>query len=196
MPSGAGRTGRDFAVANRERVLYSARVTNKLPKLIIAAGLALSLPIGCKDKDKDAKQEVEVKTLAAPAHGSPVAAEFVKFIGEGEERGMEVLLYNTGDKTAAGYFLLARYYDADDKLLMVKPGTPFEKDTDFTSMSGGRYKCEPKHNTTLTIEGDFLAIPAAATRAEVLITRVDAIGEDGMAIENWWSQDHFNEWPG
>jgi hypothetical protein len=110
-------------------------VTTKLRPLLIIATLALTGPIACKDKD-DEKPKAETKVLDAASNGSPISAELVKFTGEGEKRGMEVLLYNTGDKPAVAYFFLFRYYDANDKLLKVKPGTPFEADHDFTSMSG------------------------------------------------------------
>jgi hypothetical protein len=167
-------------------------VTAKLRPFLIFASLALAVPLGCGDKQEDKPKEVKV--LEAASNGSPISVEFVKFTGEGEGRGMEVLLYNTGDKTAAAYFFLFRYYDANDKLLRVKPGTPFEDDTDFTSMSGGRYKCEPKQNNTLEIDGDMIAVPAEAVRAEILATQVRA-SPDGKVIEDWWSQENWSEWP-
>jgi hypothetical protein len=168
-------------------------VNTKLARLLVFAGLALSVPVGCKDKEAD--KPAEVKVLAAPSNGSPVAVEFVEFIGDGEGRGMEMLLYNTGDKPAVAYHLLFRYYDANDKLLKVKPGTPFEGDTDFTSMSGNRYKCEPKQNATLKIEGDFVAVPADAVRAEAYASMVRTLAADDMTIEDWFSQENFGDWP-
>ena len=167
-------------------------------KLPFVAALALSLPLtlvataGCKDKGEEKK---EVKVIEQAANGSPVAAELVEFIGEGEGRGMKVRLYNHGDKTAAAMSLLFRYYDGDDKLLKVKEGTPFEKDTDFTSVSGRSYKCKPKKNATIELEGMIVSVPAAATRAEIITTKVSSLADDGMKIEDWWSQDNFNEWP-
>lgn len=167
-----------------------------LSALFLLAGLTLSGPIACKDKDADAnKQAVEVKVLEPASNGSPVSAEFVKFEGEGEDRGMEILLYNTSDKTAAAYTLLFRYYDANDKLLEVKPGTAFASDSDFTSMSGGKYKCEPKHNATLEVNGMAVAIPGEAVRAEVLVSQVRALASDGNTIEDWWAQENFSKWP-
>jgi hypothetical protein len=170
-------------------------VPTQFARLLVIAGLTLCAPLGCKDKDGDSPAAEEVKVLEAPANGSPVAAQFVKFTGEGDERGMEVLLYNTGDKTAASYILLFRYFDADDNILKVKPGTPFEKDSDFTSMSGGKYKCEPSKNKTLQVDHEIVAVPAAAVRAEILLSKVGAIASDGKAIEDWWSQENFSEWP-
>jgi hypothetical protein len=169
-------------------------VTTQPSKLLIFAVLALALPLGCKDKPADAPK-AELQVLDAASNGSPISAKLVKFTGEGEGRGMEVLLYNTSDKTAASYFFLFRYYDANDKPLKVKPGTPFESDTDFTSMSGGKYKCEPKQNATLEIDGRIVAVPAEAVRAEILATQVRAIAADGNTIEDWFSQDNFNDWP-
>lgn len=168
----------------------------KFSTLILIAGLTLSGPIACKGKDADSsKAQAEVKVLEPASNGSPISVEFVKFQGEGEDRGMEILLYNTSDKTAAAYMFLFRYYDANDKLLEVKPGTAFASDTDFTSMSGGKYKCEPKTNATLEVDGRALAIPAEAVRVDVLASQVRALASDGSTIEDWWSQDNFNKWP-
>lgn len=172
-------------------------MTIKLRNLLILAAFTLAAPLGCKDKDKDkeADQPKEVKALDAASNGSPISAELVKFTGEGAGRGMEVLLYNTGDKTAVAYTLLFRYYDASDKLLKVKAGTPFEADHDFTSMSGNKYKCEPKQNATLEIDGAMVGVPAEAVRAEILASQVRSVAADGTTIEDWWSQDNFSEWP-
>jgi len=169
-------------------------VTTKLRQLLVIAGLTLAVPLGCKDKDAD-QAKAEVKVLDPASNGSPISIELVKFTGEGEGRGMEVLLYNTGDKTAVAYHFLFRYYDANDKLLKVKPGTPFESDTDFTSMSGNKYKCEPKQNQTLEIDGVIVSVPADAVRAEIIASSVRTIAADGNTIEDWWSQENFGEWP-
>ncbi|KIG18530.1 hypothetical protein DB30_00215 [Enhygromyxa salina] len=163
-------------------------------RIPLIAALALTVPLGCGKKEAPKAEEVEV--LPEASNGSPLAVELVEFIGEGEERGLKVRLYNHGDKTAAGAMLLFRYYDASDKLLLVKPGTPFEKDNDFTSVSGGKYKCEPKQNNTFELDGRMLAVPADATRVEILASRVDTIAADGKTIEDWWSQENFAEWPG
>ncbi len=156
--------------------------------------LALSLAflglfaMGC---GKDGGEAAKVPPK--PANGSPLAAEFVGFGGSGAERTVKARLYNFGDKTAAGYVILARYYDADDKIMKVKPGTPFEKDTDFMSLSGNKYKCEPKKNATIEI--DMMNVPEGAKRAELLVSKVDAVAADGMKLEDWWSQDRWSEWP-
>jgi hypothetical protein len=163
---------------------------NTLTCLVIA-GLALGVPLGCKDKEAEKPAPVEV--LDAASNGSPISAKFVEFEGEGDDREMKVLVYNSGDKPAAAYFFLFRYYDANDKLLKVKVGTPFESDTDFTSMSGNKYKCEPKQNQTVEINARDA--PADAVRAEILATQVRTVAADGNTIEDWWSQENFNEWP-
>lgn len=168
---------------------------HKLARLPIIAALALTLPLGCGKKDDAEAKAEEVKVLPEASNGSPLAVELVEFVGEGEERGMKVRLYNHGDKTAAGAMLLFRYYDSGDKLLKVKAGTAFESDSDFTSVSGGRYKCEPKKNATFELDGRMLSVPAEATRVEILASKVSAIAADGNTIEDWWSQENFSEWP-
>ena len=170
---------------------------HKLARVTLTAALLVTVPAvtGCGgDKGGDKKEE-EVEVIPQAANGSPVAIKHVEFIGEGEGRGMKIKLYNHGDKTAAGMTLLFRYYDGDDKLLKVKEGTPFEKDSDFTSVSGGRYKVEPKKNAKFEIEGMMVAVPAAATRVEVITSKVDAIAADGNTIEDWWSQENWADWP-
>jgi hypothetical protein len=166
----------------------------EIAKFPLIAALALTIPLGC-GKQEDPPKAEEIKVLPEAQNGSPIAVELVEFIGEGAERGLKVRLYNHGDKTGAGMMLLFRYYDASDKLLIVKPGTPFEKDSDFTSVSGGKYSCEPKKNATFELDGRMLAVPAEATRVEVLATKVDALAADGKTIEDWWSQENFSEWP-
>ena len=170
---------------------------HRLARLALTAVLLAAVPsvAGCgKDKAADEKEE-EVEVIPQAATGSPVAVKLVEFVGEGEERGMKLELYNHGDKTAAGMTLLFRYYDASDKLLKVKEGTPFEKEHDFTSVSGGRYKVAAKKNASVELEGMMVSVPAAATRVEVLASKVDALAADGKTIEDWWSQDSFTEWP-
>ena len=42
----------------------------------------------------------------------------------------------------------------------------------------------------------ILKVPPAAKRAEVLVSKVNAIASDGNTIEDWWSQEgNFGEWP-
>jgi hypothetical protein len=162
--------------------------------LVFAACLILA---ACGNKSDDAGggdktgggDEAEV---ARPTNGSPVGATFVKFIDGRDGRGVQARLHNFGDKPAAGYVILARYYDDQGALLKVKPGTAFEEDHDFTSLSGNKYRCDPGKDCTLDIE--MLSAPEAATRAELVISKVDTA--DGMKIENWWQQEGgWSEWP-
>ncbi|NVB40524.1 hypothetical protein G6O69_21970 [Pseudenhygromyxa sp. WMMC2535] len=147
----------------------------------------------CKgEASKDAKADAKAEPLPIPpkpSNGAPVAAEFVKFVGEGEGRGVELHLYNFDDKPALGYVVLARYY-AGDELLEVKAGTPFASDSDFTSLAGAKYECEPKAHATVELDGRALSVPATATRAEVLVSKVDTTGGETL-----WSQENWSEWP-
>jgi hypothetical protein len=171
----------------------------RAPKLSFVVLLALALPLsstlGCESKQDDKKVE-EVKELPKPINGGPIAAELVEFVGEGESRGMKIRLYNHDEsKTLVGMMLLFRYKDASGNLLKVKVGTPFEDDTDFTSLSGNRFKCEPKKNATFELEGEMLAVPKDAASAEVLVSSARSLAADGQTIEDWWSQENFGEWP-
>lgn len=131
---------------------------------------------------------------AKPSNGGPISAEFVEFTpGDDGERALKVKLYNHGDKTAVGYVILARFYDGQGTLLKVKPGTPFEDDSSFMSLSGRKYKCEPGKWATLDVE--MMEVPAEATRAEVMVSKVDAMSADGTRSEDWWGQDNWSEWP-
>jgi hypothetical protein len=170
-------------------------VTRTLTPWLLLASLAVLAPLPGCGKDKSSEEAKPVEVLDPASNGSPVAAKFVKFTGEGEERGLEVLLYNSGDKPAVAYHLLVRYFDANDQLLKVKPGTPFESDTDFTSMSGNKYKCESKQNQTLELDGMLVAVPAEAVRAEVLTSMVRTLAADGNTIEDWWTQEDWSQWP-
>lgn len=164
-------------------------------KLPVALLLALALPLGCGKKE-DEKQVEEVKELPKAINDSPVSAELVEFVGEGAERGMKVRVYNHDEsKTAVAYMLLFRYKDAGGNSLKVKVGTPFESDTDFTSVSGNKYKAEPKKNGTFELDGRMLAVPAEAASVEILASSVRALAADGNTIEDWWSQENFGEWP-
>jgi hypothetical protein len=164
-------------------------------KLPVALLLALALPLGCGTKEEE-KQVEEVKELPKAINGSPVSAEFIEFVGEGPERGLKVRVYNHDEsKTAVAYMLLFRYKDASGNLLKVKPGTPFESDTDFTSVSGKKYKAEPKKNGTFEVDGMIIAVPPEAVSVEILASSVRALAADGVTIEDWWSQENFGEWP-
>lgn len=167
----------------------------RIAQLSLALLLGFTLPLGCDSKEEEKKVE-EIKELPKASNGSPMSVELVEFVGEGAERGMKVRLYNHDEsKTAAAMMLLFRYKDASGKPLKVKVGTPFESDTDFTSVSGNKYKCEPKKNGTFELDGRMLAVPAEAASVEILASSVSALAADGVTIEDWWSQENRNEWP-
>lgn len=167
----------------------------RLARLSVALLLASTLPLGCEPKEEEKKVE-ETKELPKAANGSPISAELVEFVGQGAERGLKIRLYNHDEsKTAVAMMLLFRYKDASGKPLKVKVGTPFESDTDFTSVSGNKYKCEPKKNATFELDGRMLAVPAEAATVEILASSVSALAADGVAIEDWWSQENRSEWP-
>ena len=169
----------------------------RAPTFPIVLLLALALPLsslGCGSKGDDKKAE-EIKELPKAINDSPISAELVEFIGEGE-RGIKVRLYNHDEaKAFVGGVLLFRYKDASGNLLKVKVGTPFEDDTDFISISGYHYQCDPKKNKTFDLEGDMLAVPAEATTAEILVSQARALAADGKTVEDWWSQENWSEWP-
>jgi len=170
----------------------------KLPVTLLLAltlpSIALTLP-GCGPKEEEKKVEA-VKELPKASNGSPISAELIEFIGTGAERGLKIRLYNHDEsKAAVGMMLLFRYKDASGKPLKVKVGTPFEADTDFTSVSGNKYKVEPKKNATLELDGRMLAVPAEATTVEILASSVSSLAADGVAIEDWWKQENATEWP-
>lgn len=167
---------------------------SRLSTVPVLACLALAVPLMACDKKED-KAEEEIVKLDKASNGAPVSIEVYEFIGEGEERGMKVRLYNWGDKASAGGTILFRYFDTEGKPLKVKPGTAFEKDTDFTSVSGGKYGCKPGENATFEIDGRMVSVPPEAVRAEALMSKVSAIAADGNTIEDWFSQDDFTEWP-
>ncbi|NVB81696.1 MAG: hypothetical protein HOV81_25095 [Kofleriaceae bacterium] len=112
-----------------------------------------------------------------PATGAPVAfiAKSVK-PGENHDGALSLKAYNFSDKTIGQYSILMRYYDASGATLKVKVGTPFEEDHDFYSVSGNKYKCNPKSWCEFTV--DHLDIPAKAAKADVLASGVTALKDD------------------
>ena len=149
------------------------------------AVIAFSLAVVWTACKKDEKAETAVPQK--PTSGSPLSAEFVKFV-DGKRRGIEVRLYNHGEAVARGYVVLARYSDKAGALLKVKPGTAFEKDHDFTALSGGKYQVKPHRFTTVVI--DMLEVPKAADSVELAVSKVD--GADNESI---WQQKQWTEWP-
>jgi len=114
---------------------------------------------------------------ARPYTGAPVAFE-VKAV---KKDGLDVRAYNFSDKGVAQYSILMRYYDSDGQVIKTKPGTAFEKDFDFWSMSGKHYLIGPK--SWASFEIDHLEVPEGAVKAEVLVRSVTALASDGMHFE-------------
>ncbi len=141
----------------------------------------------CGDK-KGAKQT----ELTQQANGSPVSGEFIEFTGEGEQRKNKIHLQNFGEKKAGGYMLLMKYLDESGNAIILKKGTPFEKDYDFTGLSGNKYSVDAKSHATIEIAGMVIP-PDNAKKVELVFTRVDAI-EAGKVVD-WWSADTTMEWP-
>lgn len=131
-----------------------------------------------------------------PATGAPVA--FVaKSFKAGADRGGEVEVkgYNFSDKPVGQYMLLFQYKDASGAVLKVKPGTPFEKDFEFMSVSGNKYKCEPKSWCTFKV--DNLDVPEKTASVEVLASRITAIEGDKFADKPMFELPSGSmEWPG
>ncbi len=161
---------------------------------LVALSACLLLACGKGEATKEDTPAVEQTIPDKPFNGSPVAATFEGFVGKGEGRGVELHLYNFGDQRADSFVVVLRYYDDKDTLLRVKPGTPFESDSDFTSLSGNSYACDPKAHNTIELDGRLFSVPTEAARAEALVTRVSQI-VNGEAPKELFSQDSWQDWP-
>jgi hypothetical protein len=136
---------------------------------------SLVLLIACGKKKDDTPP-------AQPANGAPMVFEVDKVTpGDNFKGGIEMRGYNFSDKTFATYWVYLRYSDAKGTVLKFQPGTPFEKDFDQHSFSGGMYKCEPK--TWCSFKLKNLSVPAGATKAEVVPKSLTAVKDDGMHME-------------
>lgn len=181
-----------------------------LARLSIASVLAAI--VGCGSSSEGApvraeasadEQATSTKAGAAPvaalpeaSNGAPVSVEFVEWIGEGVGRGARLRVYNHGEVSTAGLTFVLRYYDSEGELSLVKEGTSLENDNDFGTVVGEDYGCLPKRDLTLAVDGKILAVPPAATRAEVLVSKVYRTDPDSGMILGLWTQDNFTEWPG
>lgn len=136
------------------------------------------------------KKESGKPPPAQPWTGAPVAVVVDKI----NQDGVDISAYNFSDKTTAQYVFLVQYKDKDGKVLKVKPGTPFEKEFDFMSMSGRSFKIEPKSWSTMTI--DMLEPPDGAVTAEAVVSSVGVIAADGNKLEDYWELETGSfEWP-
>lgn len=156
-------------------------------KLLSISLLSMGLLVACGNKDGGTKHN----ELTQQANGSPVAAEFLGFTGEGEDRQNKVHLQNFGDKKAGGYTVLMKYFDESGNVIVLKKGTAFEKEHDFTGLSGNKYSVEAKSHATIEVAG-MVAPPDNAKTAKIVLTRVDAISEG--KIVPWWKSE-TSGWP-
>ena len=166
--------------------MVSLRGMGKLLTLSVLSSTLLFA--ACGDKKGGAKQN----ELTQQANGSPVSAEFIEFTGEGNKRKNKIHLQNFGEKKAGGYMLLMKYLDESGNAIVLKKGTPFEKEYDFTGLSGNKYSVDAKSHATIEIAGMVLP-PDNAKDVELIFTRVDTI-EAGKIVK-WWSADVTMEWP-
>ena len=150
----------------------------------LALALALIAVAAC------GKKESGPPPPEPPFHGAPVGCVFDKFA----EEGVVTRCYNFSDKSTASYQFVVQYKDKDGKVVNAKPGTSFEKEFDFMSLSGRRFIIKPKQ--WHTIEIDMLEVPPGAATADVMVTRVGAVAPDGMKIEDLWEYEGGSfEWP-
>lgn len=160
-----------------------------MSRLLTAFVLALAVP-ACGGAASDAPP-------AKPFTGAPIAFQVTKVTtGDRDHGALALKAYNFSDKTVAQYAILMRYTDQAGAVVKVKPGTPFEKDHDFYSMSGKHYLCKPK--SWCSFELDSLEIPAAAAKAEVLASSVTALKADGFHFEEdelWSLPGGSFDWP-
>lgn len=133
---------------------------------------------------------------AQPPTGAPVAFVVEKFTpGDDHKGSLDLKAYNFSEKKVAGYMILMRYTDASGAAIKVKQGTPFEKDFDFWSMSGNKYRCEPKSWCSMKV--DDLDVPAKTAKVEVLAASVDSLKDD-MHMDDqplWRLPRGGTEWP-
>jgi hypothetical protein len=132
---------------------------------------------------------------AKPSTGAPIAFE-AKSFKPGADRGgyVDVKAYNFSDKKIGQYWLLFRYSDASGNVLKVKPGTPFEKDHDFMSLSGNRFACAPKSWCSFKV--DNLDVPEKTAKVEVLAKSVNAYKDDMHFEEKPLFELPGMDWPG
>ena len=181
-----------------------------MPRLtIVTLACALLVSVGCGTKsaknDNPAPRSASgqppadatpVKVLPKPDNGAPLAVEFLDWVGDLPHRGVELQVYNHAEVTIVGMTFVLRYYDDSGKLLLIKEGTSLENDNDFGTVVGDAFHCEPARNLKVRLDSKILAVPEAATRAEVLVSKVYQADPESGLIVGLWTQDNFTEWPG
>ena len=154
------------------------------PSSVRAAAVVLVLLLaacGSKDAKKPPPE--------APWTGSPVGVVVDKI----NKDSVEISAYNFSDKTTVQYVFLLQYKDKDGNVLKVKPGTPFEDDHEFMSMSGRKFSIAPKSWTSMTIE--MVEPPEGTATAEVLASKVDVLGEGNKVEDHWELEGGWSDWP-
>ncbi len=163
-------------------------MTPRFPTTVVLPFVLGSL-IACGSKGTSEKESTKP---AKPWNGSPVGAEFVAVTDVEGKPALRFKLHSYTDKPAVGYTLLARFYDANNKLLKVQKGTPFEKDYDFNSIMGNKWRVDPGKSLETTVR---FRVPAGAKRADMLVTRVSTVAADGLKTEKLWSAKMTMSWP-
>jgi len=130
-----------------------------------------------------------------PSTGAPIAFEAKSFkAGDDRKGSIDVKAYNFSDKKVGQYWLLFRYSDASGAVLKVQPGTAFEKDFDFMTLSGNRYACDPKSWCSFTIKN--LNVPANTAKVEVLAKSVTALKDGARFEDKPLFEMQGMDWPG
>jgi hypothetical protein len=162
-------------------------VTTHLMRKLLIIGIVLAACGGKKASNEPPPPQ--------PSTGAPIAFE-AKSFKPGKDRGgsVDVKAYNFSDKKVAQYWLLFRYTDAGGNVLKVKPGTPFEKDYDFMSLSGRKFTCEPKSWCSFKV--DNLDVPDKTAKVEVLARSVTALKDDVKFEDKPLFELPGMDWPG
>lgn len=123
-----------------------------------------------------------------PETGAPVVFETVGVAND----DVSVRAYNFSEKPLAGYDLLIRYRDASGAVMK----TPTGKDYVRWSVSGMKYKAQPRAWTPLTFTR--MSVPSGAAKAEILAASTTAVDADGLTLEKnpLWSLGDVSGWPG
>ena len=160
-------------------------------------GLLLVCGVACKGELVPAMPAIEPaphtpapKALPSPTNGAPVAVEFLGFTDD-DPRKIEARFLNLGDKTTAGFVVVARFFDESGSPVPLREGTASERMTGFMSFTGAPYRLAPQTDKTLEIEG--VPVPSFAATAELIVTRVDSL--EGKRNLAWFSQERWGEWP-
>ncbi len=123
-----------------------------------AVFLMVAAASGCKkDEPKKAPETEEVAWPPAPAGGAPLAARFVKMVGEGKRRGAEIRFFNYREVPLVKLEVVLHYLDKDGKAL---------GDFPYTTMAPSIV--EKKGHSVLTLGG---MVPANTVSVGVTFMR-------------------------